>query len=231
MFPFGSSSQALDYSESHACLELKVPRHLLLRPLCVDADAHLAPTPPKEWRALDSAFASVFVNKTTGGFVCPDMALSGDWKAMQSFLLAWHQNRALKKGERREEKEYPALNVRRSLFLATTIPSAFFLYSLQSMDLETPAEVSSLWQSCVPVESLSIKEFKEVLKAFKLPVRELKPEDFARFEARVSKELDQLVFPVRCGGLVVQLSCVEISRIPRYILMVLYYGVPTIYRP
>ncbi len=65
------------------------------------------------------------------------------------------------------------------------------------MDLSTPPEVKELWQNCVPVESLPIKDFKEMLKAFKLPVRELKPEDFARFEARVSEDLGQLVFPVR----------------------------------
>ncbi len=98
--------QALEYSESHACLKVKLPRHLLLR-----SDPLSPPRPPpSDWSALDSAFAGVFVNKTTGGFVCPEMAISGDWKTLQSFLLTWHRNRATKKGEAQEE--YPALKVR-----------------------------------------------------------------------------------------------------------------------
>lgn len=65
------------------------------------------------------------------------------------------------------------------------------------MDLETPKEVIDVWSSCAPVESLTIKEFKDVLKALRLPVRDFKPEDFARFEARVNEAMDQLIFPVK----------------------------------
>ncbi len=100
--------KALEYSETHACLKLQIPRHLLLRRGLAPGVADVSP-PPKEWRQLDSAFASVFINKTTGAFVCPDMALSGDWKSLQSFLLAWHHNKAAKKGE--PLKDYTELQV------------------------------------------------------------------------------------------------------------------------
>lgn len=99
--------QALEYSETHACLKLKIPRHLLLRQTPTSSTSPLSP--PSQWRQLDSAFAGIYVNKTTGAFVCPDMALSGDWKALQSFLLAYNSNRVAKKGEQLEE--YPELKV------------------------------------------------------------------------------------------------------------------------
>ncbi len=131
-------------------------------------------SPPSRWRALDGALAHVFINKTTGNFVSPDEAISGDWKTLQAFLEVYARNRTLTRGDTPEP--YPELT---------------------SLDLSTPPEAAKMWEKCMPVESVPAKEFKELLKLLKLPVRELKPEDFARFEARVTSEMDQLVFPVR----------------------------------
>lgn len=84
---------------------------------------------------------------------------------------------------------------------------------LKKVDLKLSPEASELWKSSVPLESLNIKEFKEILKHFKLPVREFKLEDFVRFEVRVdSEKRDTLIFPVRYPGEqgtpIVDLRCV-----------------------
>ena len=167
--------QALEYTESHACLKIKLPRHLLLR-------RQSEQSPPKDWKSLDSAFATVYVNKTTGAFVSPEAARCGDWRTLQNFLLAWQADRASSSSPAKASAEgqqlYPELG---------------------ALDLDAPAsEVAREWEGCVPVESLSAQEFKEVLRALKLPLRSFKVEDFVRFEARVPRDtMDQLVFPVR----------------------------------
>jgi len=49
-----------------------------------------------------------------------------------------------------------------------------------------------------PVEGMAVKEYRELLKWLRLPlVRDLRQEDFARLEARVSPDGESLVFPVR----------------------------------
>jgi hypothetical protein len=155
----------LEFEESHSCLAVTIPKHIL------DKNST---GPPEQWKKLDVALAKVYINKITGGFVCPDLALAGEWKALEDFLLVWHKNKMLKKGEAQEP--YP---------------------ELESFKFETPEEVSKMWQSCQPIESLTVKEFKEVLKLFKLPVVQLKPEDFVKYEVRVNKAQDKLIFPVR----------------------------------
>jgi len=140
--------KALEFKESHACLRIPVPRHLLLAATVSGADqAEGQPPPPQNWRHLDSAFASVFVNKTTGTFVCVDPPLSGDWKGLQSFLLVWHRNRGLRRGETAEAYPSPG----------------------QKVSTETPAEAAALWSQSSPVEGLPVKDYRYMRSIFLHP--------------------------------------------------------------
>lgn len=116
----------------------------------------------------------LYVNKTTGEFVCPELALSGDWQTLRHFLSVWHKNKALKKGE-----------------LPEPLPE------LKKLNLDAPAEALDLWSRSDPVETLDVREFKDLLKMFRLPLRELKIEDFSRYDVRVNTERNELIFPVR----------------------------------
>jgi twinkle protein len=169
--------KSIEFTESHACIAIQIPKHL------VSGD-----TAPINWKALDTAFSVFYINKTTGDYVCPELAVCDDWNALREFLSAWCRNRNLKKTDPREELPH----------LSQLLP---------------PSNTDSgqeLWQLAEPVEALDALEFRALLKTFRLPVKELKPEDFARFEARVKKvyltdgdDEDQkkvvyeLLFPVR----------------------------------
>ena len=157
--------KSIDFSDSHACLSIQVPVHLLT-----------GESPPSRWRNVEGGVTTIYINKTTGSFVCPFLALSDDWKKLQSFLTSWHKNRSLRKGQEAAAEKYP---------------------ELRSLPVQTSKEVGEFWAKCLPIESLTLAEFKEVLKAFKLPVRDLKVDDFVRLEVRVSPEHDELVFPAR----------------------------------
>ena len=157
--------KCLDFRESHACLRISVPKHLLRNP---------SNPPPSSWKGVDQSLADIFVNKTTGAFVCPDAALNGDWKDLSGFLEIWTRNKSTKKGEKTDP--YPIL---------------------PEINLNPDGEMLDFYQKCLPIESISAQEFRDLLKRLKLPVRELKMEDFVRFEVKVNPEKTQLVFPVR----------------------------------
>ena len=166
--------KSLEAKEGHACLTLRLPRHLLRRKKAGQDGMASGGGPPCDWSSVDSSLAAVHVDVKTGGFVCPSEALRGTWRELRDFLTVWHHNRALKRGQ--PQKEYP---------------------TLERMPLEVPAQAAELWSSCSPLEGLTLKEFKAVLKHFRLPARDLKPEDFAIYEARVTEDQQELVFPVR----------------------------------
>ena len=49
------------------------------------------------------------------------------------------------------------------------------LYIMKSIKWQVfGEECSSLWQEATPIEALDMKEFKEILKSFKLSVKDLK---------------------------------------------------------
>ncbi len=155
--------KAIDFKESHACLVVDVPTHLMV-----------GESPPSQWKRMDQATVKVYVNKTTGLVVCPELALSDEWSKMRSFLEIWHKNRHRKKGE--PVLEYPSLN---------------------ALPIELPAETAEYWKQCLPIESLTTQEFKAALKNLRLPLKDYKLEDLVKFEARVSPGHDELLFPVR----------------------------------
>ena len=119
--------------------------------------------PDTRWKNVEAELTSIYINKTTGGYVCPELALAGEWKQLQSFLVSWAKNRTKKRGEPAED-----LNV------------------LKSIDFESNEVVEKIWKLAKPVESLDSTEFKAILKHFKLPIRDgPNPEDFALHEVRV----------------------------------------------
>ncbi len=145
----------IEFKESHAALKILVPKYLLTKEQV-----------PTEWKKVDKSLAAFYVNKTTGSFVCPELALVGKWPDLSNFLAVWCHNSTLKRSDP-----------------LTPLPN------LKSLPLDnvltTDSATKRLWDRAEPVESLDAVEFRSVLKAFKLPTRELKPEDFARYEARV----------------------------------------------
>ena len=89
--------KSVDFSESHACLIITLPRHAVAG----TADR----TKPKLFSgksldsALDDSLTKIFVNKLTSRFVCPEESIFGDWTNLRSFLVAWQKVKFAKKGE------------------------------------------------------------------------------------------------------------------------------------
>lgn len=157
----------VEFQESHACLAIQVPKHIL--------SGKAAST---KWKSLDESISVIFINKTTGSFVCPELALGGPWTTLKEFLSLWCQSRSQK----------APLDVPK---LETIIPSHI--------------EGIEAWTKAEPIEALEASQFRAVLKAMRLPVREFKLEHFVRFEAKVANAADietspsniRLLFPVR----------------------------------
>ena len=178
--------KAIEVSETHSSFRIPVPKHILYP--CETSRS--AGPPPSQWTEVENALTLIYVNKTTGEFVCPDLALYGAWNELRDFLAVWCLNRNKKRKD--APVPYPPL---------------------KTLNLSTPHKVTEVWSRAVPLESLSADEFKELLKRLKLPVRDLKVEDFVRYEVRVNAEQDELYFPVRYihGGPILSLRRVYFS--------------------
>jgi len=163
--------KSIDFEESHACLKMFIPKHHIPQP---DGRPSLDRC---QWENVERSLAVFYINKTTGGFVCPELAIYGDWKQLQPFLVSYCRNRAVSRGSEEPAAPLPTLDLA-------------FLESL----------VAETWNSAVPVESLSGQQFKELLKQFSLS-REITPEDFAYHQVRCRRLTDcdryELYFPVR----------------------------------
>ena len=61
--------KTVDFRESFACLRIALPRHLLVG----------EELPGTAWEDVDDATVDMFVNKTTGLVVCPELAISDEW--------------------------------------------------------------------------------------------------------------------------------------------------------
>ena len=66
-----------------------------------------------------------------------------------------------------------------------------------SIDQSLSSRLEASIQSLRPVEGMSGKEFKELLRNLKLLQRDYTAKDFERFQARVNEGLDEIFFPVR----------------------------------
>ena len=136
-----------------------IPKHFLTLEESSDESK-----PDTRWKNLESELCTVYINKTTGGYVCPELALAGNWPELQSFLIALAKTRAKKRGD-----WFPA-----------DIPN------LNCIDFDTSGRIDEIWKEAKPVETLDSTDFKAILKYFKLPIRDgPNPEDFALHEVRV----------------------------------------------
>lgn len=181
--------KSLDFKESHACLCLDIPRHLLL------FDSNNLTT---KWHNLDHSLATVYINKTTGSYVCTDLALAGKWNQLRDFLTVYCRNRS-------QIKTKPAA-------VAEKLPQLNQLFAKLPLD---EANKKLLLSQAQPVENLHAQDFKLLLKKFRLPLREVKQEDFAKLQVRVCDgEQKQLLFPVKytVGGILVGLRRVYVCE-------------------
>ena len=165
-------SKGIEYQETHACLVLSIPRHLFT-----------GGTADLTWDEVDESIVKVYLNKITGVFVSPEMAVGGHWEALEEFLQVWTDNRVLKKNA--EKEPMPVLE--------SILPK---LRSIVGMDD---------WLSAQPIDAIDNQEFKSVLKCLQLPAREFSKTSFVTFEARVKRTWDdkeklvsaEVLFPVK----------------------------------
>jgi len=154
--------KGLTYKESHPCLVLSLPRYTFGHDLAT------------EWAKLEENLCSVYINKITGSFVCPELARTGSWQQLEMLLTAWQYNRNSKKGA--PLQKYPEIS---------------------KLELRLPSMLSTMFERCVPVEELSAVQFKELLSNFKQLKRDFNIQHFSKFGVRVNAELTEMFFPVK----------------------------------
>ena len=89
--------KSVDFTESHACLVITLPRHAVAH----NRDAATVKVFPGASfdEILDRSLTKIYVNKLTSRFVCPDELVFGDWTNLRSFLLTRQKIKFAKKGE------------------------------------------------------------------------------------------------------------------------------------
>ena len=102
-------------------------------------------------------------------FVCPELALYGEWSHFQAFLVNYARTRS------------SSISSTPDIAGSTPLPMVD-LPSLHAM-------IQQRWNDAQPVESLSGQDFKELLKQFSLS-RELQPQDFAFHQVKRQYPLD-----------------------------------------
>ena len=182
--------KSIEFSESHSCISILVPKHLAETEHVIDLN----------WDSVDSSLVTFYINKVTGGFVCPELTLAGEWNALKDFLIAYSKNRALKKGEVPEPT--PALN---------------------KINLRLDEETKTLWSDARPLETLEPQKFKELLKRFNIKNCDLKPEHFTLHQVRLdekNKDGWRLLFPVKYphSGKLVGLRCVSLDSVTKEVM-------------
>ena len=166
-------SKGIEYQETHACLVLSIPRHLFT-----------GGTADLTWDEVDESIVKVYLNRITGVFVSPEMAVGGHWNALEEFLKVWTDNRVLKK--KAEKEQMPVLE------------------SILPKDARSIVGISD-WLSAQPVDSIDNQEFKSVLKCLQLSTREFNKASFVSLEAKVKRSWDdkeklvsaEVLFPVK----------------------------------
>ena len=88
--------KSVDFTESHACLIITLPKHAISQNL--NRKSVFSQGKSLE-QGLDQSLTQVYVNKLTSRFVCPDEAIFGDWPNLRAFLMAWQKQKFAKKGE------------------------------------------------------------------------------------------------------------------------------------
>jgi len=154
-------NKSIPFNETHPCLKLQIPSYVLGEKFST------------ELSKINENLTSIFINKVTGNFVCPDLGVYGSWFQLECILNAWIDSK--KKHKSLANKQL----------------------SVSKLKLKLPEDVKQIWDSGVEVQSLSTVEFKRLLSHFKLIHKDFKQEDFSKFEAKCSKDLKELMFPVK----------------------------------
>jgi len=89
--------KSVDFTESHACLIITLPRHAVAG--SSDTMRHKTFSGKSLESSLDDSLIKIFVNKLTSRFICPEESVFGDWTNLRSFLVAWQKHKFAKKGE------------------------------------------------------------------------------------------------------------------------------------
>jgi twinkle protein len=156
--------KSVDFSETHPCLVIQLPKYTMSEVWDVETN----------WAKVDDSLSKVFINKTTGRFVCPQMALHGTWGDLEAVISAWVKNKSRKKSE--PKVQYP---------------------TVRPMDISFPKLAKQLWDASVPIESLTSQEFKDVLKHFRQIKRDFDVKHFVHYETRVTEDHKSLLFPIK----------------------------------
>jgi len=166
--------KGIKYEESHACLVINIGKHHLVSSSAISAYSRCV------WQNVDASMTVIYINKKTGSFVCPELALYGEWSHFQAFLVNYARTRS------------SSISSTPDIAGSTPLPMVD-LPSLHAM-------IQQRWNDAHPVESLSGQDFKELLKQFSLS-RELQPQDFAFHQVRFTRCEEsgrfELLFPVR----------------------------------
>jgi hypothetical protein len=96
-------ARTLDYEETQADLRLQLPRYLFNASLGGGAASLIV-------HEESIAVTSVSVNKRTGSFVVPELAIVGTWGELETLLTAWFHNRNARRTEARRGKPSFFLN-------------------------------------------------------------------------------------------------------------------------
>ena len=62
----------INLTENHSCLIIQIPRHLIT-----------AIKPDVSWDSIDESVVPIHINKTTGTFISPDLAIGGEWTLLK----------------------------------------------------------------------------------------------------------------------------------------------------
>jgi len=163
----------INFTENHSCLIIQIPRHLIA-----------AIKPDVSWDSIDESVVPIHINKTTGTFISPDLAIGGEWTLLKEFLLTWKHN----------------LQKRKSISEQKTLPKMKSIFPLSENEIQGIEK----WKAAQPIETLDVSDFKTVLRLFRLSTREYKLEYFVDYEAKVlkhdktlSEDSVELLFPIR----------------------------------
>jgi len=135
--------RTLEYNESHACLTIRVPKHLFAASLGEPVLPHDIETP------------TVFINKKTGNFVVPSHGITGSWPDFEHLINTWFKNRNSKRTE--PKLAFPSLKVIDSE-LPPHVRSMF--QSLTPIEGISPQEFKELLKSLkLLIRDFDVKDF------------------------------------------------------------------------
>ena len=137
-------NKSITFTETHPCLKLSLPSYVF------GAQWNT------EWSKLNESITSVYVNKVTGNFVCPDMTVLGSWTQLEILLNTWIE---MKKSQK-------------AMTSLTKLPT------VSKLSMKLPDHARILWDEATPIDSLSALQFKKLLANFKLVQRDFMKDNY-----------------------------------------------------